>query len=153
DAIRMAAGISAPLVEEKLAARVDGVYLQRDGFFKDKVTDEDYNNRDRYMLQGQFVATPNDDLRIRFLVDYTDRDEDCCAAAVIRPSAVSNAMIGVLGAQFGSGALPGESPYDRRSATSPGRGFQQDVQDWGASMQIDWDTSFGSLTSITAYRD
>ncbi len=153
DAIRVAAGLSAPLVEEKLAARVDGVYLQRDGFFKDKVTDEDYNNRDRYMLQGQFVATPNDDLRIRFLVDYTDRDEDCCAAAVIRPSAVSNAMIGVLGAQFGSGALPGESPYDRRSATSPGRGFQQDVQDWGASMQIDWDTSFGSLTSITAYRD
>jgi iron complex outermembrane receptor protein len=146
DYVRMAAGLSLPLVEDKLAARVDGVYHRREGFLEDKVNGEDYNNRDRYLIQGQFVATPNDNLKVRWLFDYADRDEDCCAAVTIVPSAVSNAMIGLLGAQFGSGALPGEDPYDRRSATTP-------VREWGTSLQIDWDTSFGTFTSITAYRD
>jgi len=153
DAVRLEGGLSGPLVENKLAARVDGVYFKRDGFMEDKVTGEDYNDRDRYLIRSQLEALPSEDLTLRLIFDYSKREEQCCAAVVAVPSAVSAAMTGVLGAEFGSGALPGESPYDRMSATSSGRGFQQDVEEWGLSLQADWDTGIGRLTSITAYRD
>ncbi len=153
DAIRVGGGLSGPIVEGKLSARVDGVYMKRDGFFTDKVTGEDYNDRDRYLIRGQLRATPNEDLNIRLIFDYADRKEECCAATTIVPSVVSNAMIGLLGAQFGDGALPGEDPFNRRSATSPGRGYQQDVKDWGISLQGDWDSGIGRLTTITSYRN
>ncbi|RMF07862.1 MAG: TonB-dependent receptor [Alphaproteobacteria bacterium] len=153
DAVRIGAGLSGPLVENKLAARIDGVYFERDGFIEDKVTGEDYNDRDRFLIRGQLLADPSEDLSLRLIFDYSEREENCCAAVVIVPSAVSNAMIGVLGAQFGSGALPGEDPFDRRSATSEGRGFQQDAEEWGLSLQADWSTSIGELTSITAFRN
>lgn len=153
DAIRLEGGLSGPLVDGKLAGRVDGVYFKRDGFFDDKVTGEDYNDRDRYLIRTQLEATPSDDLSLRLIFDYSDRQEKCCAAMVIEPSVVSDAMIGVLGAEFGSGALPGEDPFERMSATSLGRGFQQDAEEWGVSIQADWDTDIGTFTSITAYRD
>lgn len=153
DAVRLTGGISAPLIENKLAARIDGVYFERDGFLKDKVTGEDFNNRDRYLLRGQLLANPTETLELRLIADYADRNEDCCAAVTIEPSPVSAAMAGLLGAQFGSGALPGEDPFERESATTPGRGFQQDVEEWGISLQADWETGIGTLTSITAYRD
>ncbi len=153
NAVRLMGGLSGPLAPGKLDARIDGVYFKRDGFIKDKVTNTDYNDRDRYLLRGQLEATPNENLSLRLIGDYSKRTEKCCAAVVVQPSVVSDAMIGVLGAQFGSGALPGESPFDRRSATSPGRGFQQDAEEWGISLQADWTTNIGKLTSITAYRD
>lgn len=153
DAIRVTGGLSGPLVENKLAARVDGVYFERDGFLEDKVTGDKYNDRDRYLLRGQLLADPSEKLSLRLIFDYSKRNENCCAAVTIQPSVVSDALIGVLGTQYGSGALPGEDPFDRMSATSLGRGFQQDAEEWGISLQADWDTEIGKFTSITAYRD
>lgn len=153
DYIRVAGGLSGPLVEDKVAARIDGVFTRRDGFLKDKVTGEDYNNRDRYLIRGQLLVEPSDDISFRLIADYSDRDEDCCAAVTVVRGPTAN-IIEALGGELGSGGSDADpNPYSRRSATTPGRGFQSDVEEYGVSGELNWDLPFGQLTSITAYRD
>ncbi|HCB78127.1 MAG TPA: TonB-dependent receptor, partial [Erythrobacter sp.] len=66
DAIRVEGGINAPL-GETVAARVDGVYFQRDGFYNDVVNDTRVNDRDRYLIRGQLLFEPTSDLSIRLV--------------------------------------------------------------------------------------
>ena len=54
DAIKVEAGINAPL-GDTVAARIDGVYFERDGFYNDVVNDVRINDRDRYLVRGQLL--------------------------------------------------------------------------------------------------
>lgn len=85
DQIRLEGGINAPL-SDTIAARIDGVYLKRDGFYNDVVNGTDVNNKDRYLIRGQFLFEPNDGLSIRVIGDYSKKDEACCAATFVQPS-------------------------------------------------------------------
>ena len=38
-------------IHGRLAARIDGVYFERDGFYNDVVNDVRINDRDRYLVQ------------------------------------------------------------------------------------------------------
>ena len=73
DAIRVEGGINAPL-GDTVAARVDGVYFERDGFYNDITNGGTINNRDRYLVRGQLLFEPNDDLSIRLVGDYSKKD-------------------------------------------------------------------------------
>jgi len=153
DQFRVAAGLSGPLVADKVAARIDGVFHKRDGFIDDKVTGIDYNDRDRYLLRGQLLIDPNEDISIRLIADYSDRDENCCAAVTLIRGATAG-FIEALGGQLGSGGSDSDpDPFSRRSATSPNRGFQQDVEEYGFSGEVNWDIGDVQLTSITAWRN
>ncbi|MFZ5610230.1 MAG: TonB-dependent receptor [Pseudomonadota bacterium] len=150
---RIALGVTGPLVEDKVAARVDYIRNNRDGFLKDKVTGEDYNDRDRYLLRGQLLITPTDALSLRLIADYASRDENCCAATTIVRGPTAG-IIEALGGVMGSGGSSADpDPFSRRSATTPGRGFQQDVKEQGVSAELNWDMNWATFTSITAYRD
>jgi len=85
DAIKVEGGINAPL-GETVAARLDGVYFTRDGFYNDVVNDVRVNNRDRYLLRGQLLFEPSDTLSMRLTADYSKKDEACCAATFVQPS-------------------------------------------------------------------
>ncbi len=85
DAIRVEGGVNTPL-SETIAARLDGVYFQRDGFYNDVVNDTDVNDRDRYLIRGQLLFQPTSDLSIRLVGDYSKKDEACCAATFVQPS-------------------------------------------------------------------
>ena len=152
DYLRMAGGVTGG-ISDRAALRLDAVYQQRDGFFDD-LNGEDYNNRDRWLLRGQALFDATDDLSIRLIADYSKRREDCCAASTIVAGPTAG-IIRALGGELGSGAggTASTDPYDRESATSEGRGFQGDVNEWGLSGEINWETGIGTLTSITAYRD
>jgi iron complex outermembrane recepter protein len=150
--IRLAGGVTGPLVEGKLAARLDGVYSKRDGFIDDTVTGKSYNNRNRWLARGQIRFTPTEDISVRLIADYSKRNEQCCAAVTLVRGATASLIEG-LGGRLNSGAAAGTQPYDRTSATTPGISFQTDVKEWGLSGEINWDFGAGKLTSITAYRD
>ncbi|RME68695.1 MAG: TonB-dependent receptor [Alphaproteobacteria bacterium] len=153
DYIRLAAGLSGPLAGDRLGARIDGIYLERDGFLKDKVTGKDYNDRERFLLRGQLRAEPTETVTLRLIADYAERDEQCCAAVTLVRGPTA-AFIEALGGQLGSGGTPaGSNPFDRRSATTPGRDFLQDVEEGGVSLEANWQTGIGTLTSISAYRE
>lgn len=170
---RIGGFINAPLTDT-IAARVDGVYVRRDGFYNDVTNNEDVNNRNRYFVRGQLLFEPSSDLSIRLIGDYTKRDESCCGAIYVgrtanesvgnlnqlatlpttstTPTPTGNNIINVL-RDLGQ-PLAGFNPgYDRTIYVSPGRSYEGETEDWGFSGQIDYDFGGAKLTSITAYRD
>ncbi len=84
DAIKVEGGINAPL-GETVAARIDGVYFKRDGFYNDVTNNTDVNNRDRYLVRAQELFEPTEDVSFRLVGDYSKKDEACCAATFVQP--------------------------------------------------------------------
>ena len=170
DYMRLAGGITGPL-GETLAARLDGVYVKRDGFYRDTTNNVDVNNRDRFFLRGQLLWEPSDALSLRLIGDYTRRTEECCAAVYVdntvnefignlnNPSTPltplqtnGNNIINVL-RDLGQPLRGFSNGYSREIFVSPGRSFSGETTDGGVSLQVDYDFGGATLTSITAYRD
>jgi iron complex outermembrane recepter protein len=150
--IRFAGGVTGGL-GGGLSARLDGNYSKRDGYFKDAIDpNRDYNDRNRWLLRGQ-LGYENDALKVRIIGDYSQRREVCCAAATIVRGPTAG-IIEALGGRLSSGGSPaGSDPFARIAAVTPGRGYQQDVNEWGLSAEANYELDTLKLTSITAYRD
>ncbi|MBI1403200.1 MAG: TonB-dependent receptor [Porphyrobacter sp.] len=175
DAIRVEAGINTPL-SDTIAARVDGVYFKRDGFYNDITNGGTINNRDRYLVRGQLLYE-NENLSFRLSGDYSKKDEACCAATFVQPdfaplatvspgfdpftrpssgiplTSTSNPIVPVL---LGLGQDPRgltQSTFNRDIYPSAGRSYDGTTKDYGVSGTLDWDLGGASLTSITAYRE
>ena len=168
NAVRVAAGLTGPIIKDKLAFRIDGVFNKRDGYYYDVTNNTDYNDRNRYFLRGQLLLEASPDVSIRLIGDYTRRDEKCCGAVYVNtaekidttPGApgdftvnpAGNRIIQVMqsmGAVFPSRG----DPYNRRIANSPGRAYSNVTTDYGGSGQIDVNLGSAQFTSITAYRE
>ena len=67
---RFEGSVTGPL-SDTIAARLDGVYLKRDGFLKDVISGRRVNDRDRWLLRGQILFQPNDNLSFRLIGDYS----------------------------------------------------------------------------------
>ncbi len=164
---RLAGSVTGPL-GDTLAARLDGVWVKRDGFYNDTNNNRDINNRDRYFLRGQLLFEPTDALSVRLIADYTYRDEECCAATYVSQSvnpyignlnnpgvpasATTNNIVRVL-ADLGQPLAAFNQGYSRNISVTPGRSFAGKTKDYGFSGQIDYDLGGATLTSITAYRE
>ena len=59
DFIRGQAAITGPITEQ-LAGRLEGVFVKRDGFYRDPANGTRVNDRDRYFVRGQLLFEPND---------------------------------------------------------------------------------------------
>ena len=170
DFMRAASSITGP-ISEQVAFRVDGVYVKRDGFYRDDTNGRDVNNRDRYFLRGQLLFEPSDDLTVRLIADYTSRKEECCAATYVDRTVnqyigdlnnlsspltplqtTGNNIINVL-RDLGQPMAAFNQGYGRRISVSPNRVFAGETKDYGFSGQIDYNLGGATLTSITAYRE
>ncbi len=160
ETIRVGGGVTGPL-SETIAARVDGIYFKRDGFLKDVVSGRRINNRDRWLVRGQLLFQPNDDLSVRIIGDYADRKEECCGAAYLPGQNVSRAADGSLtysansiaGLERALGGIISDNTFRRETSITPGFGYRGDVKDWGVSGELNYSFGDTNLTSITAYRD
>ena len=170
DFFRLGGSITGPIAEN-LAARIDGIYVKRDGFYTDAANNTDINDRDRIFLRGQLLFEPTDALSIRLIADYTYRDEKCCAATYIDPSITpsignlnnpstpltplqtnGNNIINVL-RDLGQNIGAFNQGYSRNVSVTPGRSYAGVTKDYGFSAQVDYDLGGAKLTSITAYRE
>lgn len=189
---RIAAGVNFPLIEDRLGLRLFAAVSQRDGLLDmnkeganplltaDNRGAFDTNTRDMYTLRGQLLWDNSANTSVRLIVDYTERDEECCGAQIYNPALLNGNPVTILSAAgvegapipFGFGRqqwianLGGYGP--NVSATNPlggvgtgdigaregysNRGYPQTIEDYGISGELNWDTSFGEVTSITAYR-
>ena len=68
DLRRLAGGVTGPL-SDTLAARLDAVYVKRDGFYDDPANGTTLNNRNRIFTRGQLLFEPNDQLSVRLIGD------------------------------------------------------------------------------------
>jgi len=98
-ATRVDGHINVPIVAEKLGLRVFAATDQRDGFldinkFGANPTGAggapnrgigESNDRNMQTIRAQLGFAPTPDFDARLIVDYTERDEQCCAAKIYNP--------------------------------------------------------------------
>ena len=152
------ASITGPIGDIS-AARLYVGFQKRDGWMNVDTgggpnTNDKANDRNMFTVRGQYRVTPNDDVDVALIGDYSKRNEVCCVgvATVLGPFAgVANAIASVppLGGQVGATAIAAGGGYQAYSNYPWG----QQVRDTGFSAQIDWNLGFGKFTSITAWRD
>ncbi len=167
--MRLGASVTGP-ISDTVAARLDGIYVKRDGFYNDTTNNTDVNDRNRFFVRGQLLFEPNDNLSVRLIGDYTWREEKCCAAVYVdrsvnqyigdlnNPSTPlaplqtnGNNIINVL-RDLGQPLAGFNAGYDRTIYVTPGRSFAGKTRDYGGSAEINWTLGGAKLTSITAYR-
>ena len=156
--LRRLEGSATGPISDSFAARLDAVYMERDGFLEDVISGRSVNDRNRWMLRAQGLYEPADNLSVRVVGDYTRRREECCAAPYL--PAHDSARVGgvvvdqpstIAAIERGLGAIINDDPFEREISITPGRDYDSDVDDWGVSGEVVYD--FGpELTSITAYR-
>ncbi len=169
---RLEGGVTGPIIAEKLAAKLEAVYMKRNGYVKQITAGEpDINDRDRYLVRGQLLFEPSSDVSFRLIGDYSHRSENCCAALFLNPirnlsraSATgsgaenvvqsANTLVPLLNA-FGANYqfAPTDQPFVRQTATTPGFPYGAKSTDYGVSGELNWNLGGASLTSVTAYRN
>jgi len=178
DFIRVAGGLTGPIGDSGIGYRLDGVYVERDGFYRVENptggTEGRVNDRDRYFIRGQLLYEPSDTLTMRLIADYTKREETCCGAVYVNRDL--NQFIGNLNepvSPFRVGANPNPNgnniinvirdlgqnldrftnAYSRVISVSPGRTYGGETEDKGISFEANLELGNVKLTSITGYRD
>jgi iron complex outermembrane receptor protein len=158
----ISASVTGPLGEIS-AGRLYAGYQRRDGFLNVETapgpnTQNNTDDRNVYTVRGQYLLTPNDNVSILVIGDYSKRNESCCGAVQTADGpfyGIINALSSVpqLGGTPGNTGIasPPLSLSSREAwANQP---VSQTVRDMGFSAQLDWDLGFGKLTSISAWRD
>jgi len=139
------ADVTGP-ISDNIAFSLDGNYQQRDGYSTIVNLGEEQNNRDRYGVRGQLLIEPSSDFKIRAIVDYSEIDEVCCQVGTLVSGPVSGA-INAVGGQIGSA----DTFFNREAFLNFVPTNQ--VENYGGSIQMDYNAGPIQLTSITAYRE
>ena len=166
DSKRIQASLTGPIAGDTVAARIDGVYFNRDGYLIDAVSGRATNERDRYMLRGQLLIEPSADLRIRLIGDISHKTEELGGTVPLLPprnlarnpdgsiAILPNSIVPILQGLGATLTLPNDGrDYVAIGAVTPGRSAYNDIRDRGVSGQIDWTLGSANITSITAYRN
>lgn len=152
---RLEGSLNGPL-GETVAARLDGVWVKRDGFLKDVISGRRVNDRDRYLLRGQILYQPSDDLSVRLIADYSRQNEECCAPVFLPAhdfvAGTGQTPSSIAAIERSLGEVINDDPYQRDVSITPGRTNRSDVHDGGVSAEINYDFGGAQLTSISAYR-
>ena len=109
--------------------------VTRDGYGENTYTGNEADDLTRYSARGQLLFTPTADLEILLTAGYSNTDATPRMKYMAIPSERNAAFV---------------SSDPRNDASSVDN--YEDSENSSLSMQIDYDTSYGRLTSITAYR-
>ncbi len=141
--------ITGPL-GESVAARLTLSNNRRDGYLDNMVTGNTVNNRDRQAVRADVLWNASPDVQVRVIADYNKINEVCCGVVSLANGPAT---------QFIAGAKPfglGATVTDPANKFSDRIAFNTDptnsLTGKGVSVQADWKTDVGTLTSITAQR-
>lgn len=150
---RASAHVTGPIIEDELAFRLFAVKGEREGYIdlfveeNGQLRETESNDQDFWSLRGQLEWNPTDNISGRIIADFTDRDELCCAAVSWDYTAAGIGLVNAVGGQVHTPVNP-----DDRVAYSNTE-YDQNVEDWGISAEFDVDFDFGTLTSVTSFRN
>lgn len=145
DGYRLEAGITGPIIDDKLAFRFSALHHERDGFVSSRTGPEEMYDRDRTRYKGQLLWDASDALEFRLIADYATTDEQCCTAdyVVAGPTAdVIRSLGGVV--EVDPFAYKTQVNYESKD----------DNEERGVSLLMDWSiTDDLSLRYIGGWRD
>jgi outer membrane receptor protein involved in Fe transport len=143
NAIVLKADVTGPLAEN-VAFSLAGGINKRDGYATIINTGEKSNERDRWFTRGQLLLEPSDTVKFRIIGDFDRIDENCCVAGNVLDGPTGG-IVRLLG-----GAVNSNNPFDYR--VNANFATTNEMDNYGGSVQGDFELGSLSLTSITAYR-
>ncbi|MFC4820082.1 TonB-dependent receptor [Dokdonella ginsengisoli] len=134
--------------DERWSASIAGAIVGNDGYVRDPVTRQDYNDDDTKAVRAKLQFKPGEDFKATLALDYT---RQTTALTLGEPTAP------LIQSDFALGAVvllpPSTREYDFKSRTSFAPDQGQSLTHKGASLHLDWKLSDAwTLKSISAYR-
>jgi len=110
---RVAGHITGPLIDDTLGFRLFAARSTRDGFmdvmdFNGNISDT--NTRDMWTVRGQLLFAPSPNWDLRIIADYTERDEECCAAMIYDAERLNGTDVVFPVTTAANGAPPDDAP-------------------------------------------
>ena len=141
--------ITGPL-SDTLAARLTVSNNDRNGTLKNDVTGNDVNDRNRRAVRADFLWLPSSDVSVRLIADSNRIKEVCCGTVQLANGPATQFIAGVPPAGLGAKVIAADAKFDGHIAfnTDP----TNRLRGKGVSLQADWKTEVGTVTSITAKR-
>ena len=133
-------------ISDNIAFSLDGSYQNRDGYAEIVNLGVDQNDRNRWSTRGQLLIEPTPDFKIRAIADYSRIDEVCCQVGTVVAGPTAGA-VQLLGGEIGT--FDTFFDYEANLNQVP----TNEVDNYGGSVQMDYETGALSFTSITAYRE
>ena len=141
------AGVTGPLIADKLAARISAYYSKSDGNYLNLYNGKYQNARQGQGVRGQLLATPTENLQIRLIGTYNHQSFPTISPVILsiyNPAALQARMAAagytLLTSNVADRRINIDAPQNATTGTQAGSG------------EIDWDLGAkGALTSITAY--
>ena len=152
--------LNLPLVDERLAARVNYKYTDRDGYAENKLLGQDLNDmQDNQFVRGQLKYTdPSGNWDLNLAADYNEYKTggQMIGVAGINPIGPAAAIPGLIN-QLNNYVQTSSSWYDNYgqqvTQTYPGWYPHEAFEAFGYSATLNVDLGFAQLESITAYRE
>lgn len=135
--------VTGPL-SDNFAFSLFGSVNERDGYFDNLTTGNEFNELNRWNFRGQLLWAPSDRAEARLIIDAEEIDEICCGVANL-VDGPTGAIVRALG-----GDVVGNAPfaYANYQDFDP----KNEIETNGASLHIEYDFDNFALTSITAFR-
>lgn len=143
NALVLQGDITGPITDT-LAFSVDGSYNRRDGYAQVVNLDEEISDRNRWSTRGQLLWEPSADFKVRVIGDYSSIDEVCCQVTTVVAGPTAGA-IALLGGQLDTDIFSFNTFLNQVPRNT--------VDNYGGSIQADWNVGNLTVTSITAYRE
>lgn len=141
------AAVSGPL-SNTVALGIAVVHSQHDGFVRDPVLDQRYNDKDVTAGRAALAFTPSTKLRVDLSADYTREDAALNVGRPVNNLTTFSGTTLVVSNPVGSGA------YHWTGRTTPGLPNSTKTRHYGFAGTIAYDlTDALTLKSITAYRN
>ena len=155
DFVQAKASATGALIGDTVAFRLSGLVTRRDGVITNVRTGDKLNGIGNQAVRGQLLFTPNADLQIRLIADFTNFDSECCTqvylrvAPTLKPAAKQYAA---LAANVPGGPYTPASfdPYARKTDIDAAVGAN--TNEGGVSAIADWKIGGATLTSVSAWR-
>lgn len=132
-----AAGLGSMPLSDNAAGKVSFSYKNREGYITDRFNGLDYNDIETLSIRGQLLFEVSEDLEVIASFDYTKDDTNSRGYTLVSNSA-------------GTDFSDNDGDIETAELDVP-QDFDREI--WGASLRAYWDLPFGTVSSVTAYRE
>lgn len=141
--------VTGPLVGDTLAGRLDAVFTRRDGWLEDLDSGNLYRDKDVFTLRGQALWKPSDEVDARLILDVSHYDQ--AGPDTYVPTFYDPQTLTLLQTTFGVQTVLGLNSLT--NTISEDRESRELNDQYGASLEVNWDSPIGTLTSVSGFRN